>query len=118
MPDIFNDPTEVFAEVPPVLDTLVAFFSDEIPHEVLPMVERLPLSDRTENSRNRLAISTWYLCPTLGATQFTDGTPVAMESRSEAEAAAAVLHAISRSQETVVVEGVSEWLRDCLCQPM
>ena len=53
---------EILAEVPPTFDTLVVFWSQSVPHEVLPPWSRL-----------RHAISVWYLCPCCGAEHFLAG---------------------------------------------
>ena len=53
---------QVLAEVPPALDTLVLFWSETVPHEVLPPWVRL-----------RHAVSVWYLCPRRGLEHFSAG---------------------------------------------
>lgn len=45
----------VVAEVAPALDSLVLFWSAQVPHEVLPT-----------DSAARRAVSVWYLCPQAG----------------------------------------------------
>jgi hypothetical protein len=65
----------------PKLDTLVLFWSDLIPHEVLP----------PKGNKSRRAISVWYLCPALGSEQFVDGSPLPTDGLTASEAAAEVL---------------------------
>ena len=74
-------PSEIIAEIVPKLDTLVMFWSDLIPHEVLP----------PKGNKSRRAISVWYLCPTLGSEQFVDGSPLPTDGLTASEAAAEVL---------------------------
>ncbi|CAE8735983.1 unnamed protein product [Polarella glacialis] len=69
----------VLAEVPPLLDTLVLFWSDEVVHEVLPPFRM-----------TRRAISVWYLCPLLGTQHFLAGTSEPAFGRSEGDAALTV----------------------------
>eukprot|EP00928_Gymnodinium_smaydae_P056591 TRINITY_DN39955_c0_g1_i1.p1 TRINITY_DN39955_c0_g1~~TRINITY_DN39955_c0_g1_i1.p1 ORF type:complete len:183 (-),score=31.43 TRINITY_DN39955_c0_g1_i1:2-550(-) len=90
----------VLAEVQPALDTLVAFWSDEIPHEVLPPI----------GSASRRAISVWYLCPRLGVGQFVDGSPQATSSQSPRRAAAEVLSRSSPEDQEAF-----HWLRKMAC---
>ena len=74
-------PVEILAEVVPTLDTLVLFWSDLIPHEVLPPT----------TGGLRRAISVWYLCPRLGAEQFVLGSTLPMSGQTVAEAARQIL---------------------------
>lgn len=77
-------PCCIVMEVEPLLDTLVIFWADEVPHEVLP-----------PRCRPRLAISVWYLCPLLGDSQFTQGSPLPAFGRAAAAAAEHVLSALA-----------------------
>ena len=56
------DELQIMAEVPPLLDTLVIFWSESVPHEVLPPWTGL-----------RHAMSVWYLCPLHGLEHFSAG---------------------------------------------
>ncbi|CAE8617442.1 unnamed protein product [Polarella glacialis] len=88
----------VLAEVPPLLDTLVLFWSDEVVHEVLPPFRM-----------TRRAISVWYLCPLLGTQHFLAGTSEPAFGRSEGDAALTVLSNLSESESNVCEDAVV-WL--------
>ena len=66
-----NEMHQVLAEVPPALDTLVLFWSESVPHEVLPPWVRL-----------RHALSVWYLCPCRGLEHFSAGNAEAAFGQS------------------------------------
>ncbi|CAK0827219.1 unnamed protein product [Prorocentrum cordatum] len=91
-------PRRVVAEVLPRMDTLVLFWSDAVPHEVLP-----------PRRRSRRAISVWYLCPRLGDSQFVLGTPLPVGAQSSSEAASAVLASCQAANATVPAR-LHEWL--------
>lgn len=95
-------PSRVMAEVVPTLDTLAIFWSDVVPHEVLP-----PVGDS-----NRRAISVWYLCPSQGMEQFVDGSPLPMGGLGMAEAAAEVLAAAAASNRSLIDEETLQWLEE------
>ena len=76
-----RQPSEIIAEIVPKLDTLVLFWSDLIPHEVLP----------PKGNKSRRAISVWYLCPTLGSEQFVGGSPLPTDGLTASEACVEVL---------------------------
>eukprot|EP00927_Polykrikos_kofoidii_P054991 TRINITY_DN49307_c0_g1_i1.p1 TRINITY_DN49307_c0_g1~~TRINITY_DN49307_c0_g1_i1.p1 ORF type:complete len:380 (-),score=54.72 TRINITY_DN49307_c0_g1_i1:52-1131(-) len=102
------------AEVVPDLDTLVLFWSDQVPHEVLP--------PRSPPGAWRHAVSIWYLCPRLGSQQFVRGTPLPVASDCDggdtgdscdcdvALAARAVL-ARGVCESEIPCDLVMEWLR-------
>lgn len=94
-------PSEVIAEVVPTLDTLALFWSDRVPHEVLPPT----------GGSHRRAVSVWYLCPSQGPEQFTDGSLLPVGGLGMSEAAAGVLAAAEASGGPHVAPEALEWLR-------
>ena len=94
-------PSEVMAEVVPTLDTLAMFWSDCVPHEVLPPT----------GGSDRRAVSVWYLCPSQGHEQFIDGSPLPVGGLGMPEAAAEVLAAVEASDGPRVAPETLEWLR-------
>ena len=83
------NPSEILAEVVPMLDTLVLFWSDLVPHEVLPPAQG-----------ERRALSVWYLCPRLGADQFVLGSPLPINGQTVVEAALRLTSRLLDPEET------------------
>ena len=102
-------PSQVMAEVVPTLDTLAMFWSDCVPHEVLPP------SGKFSGGSDRRAVSVWYLCPSRGAEQFTEGSPLPVSGLEMPEAAAQVLAAADMAAEASggprMAPEALEWLR-------
>ena len=104
--DDAGPPTTILGEVSPRLDTLVLFWSDSVPHEVLPPAQA--------GGPARRALSVWYLCPSRGAEQLCEGSPLPMSGQSPAAAAAAVLRRVETlgwGQGGQVGARVMAWLR-------
>lgn len=102
-------PSQVIAEVVPTLDTLAMFWSDCVPHEVLPPTGKF------SGGSDRRAVSVWYLCPSRGAEQFTAGSPLPVSGLEMPEAAAQVLTAADMAAEASggprMAPEALEWLR-------
>ena len=90
-------PTEILAEVVPVLDTLVLFWSDLVPHEVLPPTQG-----------ERRALSVWYLCPRLGAEQFVLGSPLPINGQTVVEAALRLISRLVDAKEIEITKTETE----------
>ena len=84
---------QILAEVPPVFDTLVLFWSASVPHEVLPPWTRL-----------RHAISVWYLCPLCGGEHFSVGHAEAAFGQSVQSAVERIRSALQATQPTALQE--------------